>query len=93
MSEFDHARADERERMVQDIFALAHSYGGGTPFELDTAVIDVMLRVPRHVFVPRAVQSLAYRDRPLEIGDGQTISQPFIVALMTSLLRLKRCWK
>jgi protein-L-isoaspartate(D-aspartate) O-methyltransferase len=48
-----------------------------------------MRQVPRHLFVPPDVRHLAYHDGPLPIGDGQTISQPYIVALMTSLLALK----
>jgi protein-L-isoaspartate(D-aspartate) O-methyltransferase len=46
-----------------------------------------MLRVPRHLFVPAEQAASAYEDRPLPIGHGQTISQPFIVALMTDMLR------
>lgn len=49
-------------------------------------VLDVMRRVQRHLFVPEDVRPLAYQDRPVPIGYGQTISQPFIVALMTHLL-------
>ena len=56
--------------------------------ELDARVLDVLDRVPRHEFVPEAARDLAYKNRPLGIGYGQTISQPFIVALMTDLLRL-----
>jgi protein-L-isoaspartate(D-aspartate) O-methyltransferase len=51
-------------------------------------VIAAMGRVKRHLFVPENVRHLAYRDRPLPIGYGQTISQPFIVAFMTELLDL-----
>ncbi len=54
----------------------------------DPAVISAMKAVPRHCFVPRSAQSLAYRDGPLPIGHGQTISQPYIVAKMTELLEL-----
>ena len=50
-------------------------------------VLDVMGKVPRHQFVPEQVQRQAYADMPLPIGYGQTISQPFIVALMTHLVR------
>jgi len=55
----------------------------------DSLVVESMLRVPRHLFVPGDLRNLAYMDSPLPIGEGQTISQPFIVALMTSLLELK----
>jgi protein-L-isoaspartate(D-aspartate) O-methyltransferase len=56
----------------------------------DARVLDVMRKVPRHLFVPEAVRPLAYADRPLPIGHGQTISQPFIVAYMTDALGVAR---
>jgi protein-L-isoaspartate(D-aspartate) O-methyltransferase len=56
----------------------------------DERVLDVMGRVPRHQFVPPPWQEQAYDDRPLPIGEGQTISQPYIVALMTQLADPKR---
>lgn len=52
-------------------------------------LLDALLRVPRHLFLPLDLRDYAYEDRPLPIGMGQTISQPYIVALMTSLLALK----
>jgi protein-L-isoaspartate(D-aspartate) O-methyltransferase len=55
----------------------------------DQAVLEAMERVPRHAFVPQEYKSQAYADHPLPIGYGQTISQPYIVALMTELLALK----
>ena len=55
----------------------------------DQEVLEAMERVPRHEFVPRDLKAQAYTDRPLPIGYGQTISQPYIVALMTELLQLK----
>jgi len=57
---------------------------------IDPRVLDAMRRVPRHEFVPPAVVALAYADTPLPIGYGKTISQPFMVALMTDLLELER---
>ena len=54
----------------------------------DERVIAVMRRVPRHVFVEEALRDRAYGDHPLPIGEQQTISQPYIVGLMTSLLAL-----
>lgn len=54
----------------------------------DPRVLDAMETVPRHRFVPSAYQHLAYTDGPLPIGEGQTISQPYMVALMSSLLNL-----
>ena len=55
---------------------------------LDARVMTVMGRVERHKFVPRSHQSWAYANQPLPIGHGQTISQPYIVALMTDLIRV-----
>jgi len=49
-------------------------------------VLEIMGRVPRHLFVDKSLQSQAYADHPLPIGEGQTISQPYIVALMTQIL-------
>src|SRR5215212_8291715 len=53
---------------------------------LDARVLEAMLRVPRHLFVPAPLAALAYQDTPLPIGFGKTISQPFMCALMTDLL-------
>jgi protein-L-isoaspartate(D-aspartate) O-methyltransferase len=55
----------------------------------DPAVLRAMGKVPRHRFVPKEVMGAAYDDRPLPIGYGQTISQPYVVALMTEQLMLK----
>ncbi|MBP1752171.1 MAG: pcm [Geobacteraceae bacterium] len=54
----------------------------------DRRVIDAMLKIPRHIFVEEAMASQAYNDNPLPIGEKQTISQPYMVALMTELLEL-----
>lgn len=89
------ARADEnvvsaRRAMVEEIGRIARSLDterGG--LKLDRRVLDAMGRIPRHEFVPKGERSSAYRNRPLPIGHGQTISQPFIVALMTDLLMVK----
>ncbi len=54
--------------------------------ELDARVMEVMAKVPRHEFVPYEMQPLAYVNRPLPVGHGQTVSQPYIVALMTDLV-------
>jgi len=55
----------------------------------DPRVLQAMRDVPRHLFVPEEYRSRAYEPRPLPIGEGQTISQPYIVAFMTGILRLK----
>lgn len=54
----------------------------------DARVLEAMRMVPRHLFVPDTLRRFAYQDRPLEIGGGQTISQPYMVGLMTQLLAL-----
>ena len=76
-----------RRQMVVEITAetglLASQLGRAN---LAERVIEVMGRVPRHTFVPAEVQPFAYLNSPLPIGHGKTISQPFIVALMTDLL-------
>ncbi len=70
-----------RERMVRDQIV---------PRRIsDERVLSAMRTVPRHRFVPPDLRHLAYADAPLPIGHRQTISQPYIVALMTSLLELK----
>ena len=57
---------------------------------VDADVLETMRRVPRHFFVPEKLIDKAYEDGPLVIGEGQTISQPYIVALMTQALQLKK---
>jgi protein-L-isoaspartate(D-aspartate) O-methyltransferase len=54
----------------------------------NSRVLDAMLRVPRHEFVPKAYHAEAYEDHPLPIGEGQTISQPYVVAVMLDLLQV-----
>lgn len=80
--------AEPRAAMVRTIQAhaalLPEAVGNGG---ISTAVLDVMGEVPRHKFVPERIEDQAYADAPLPIGYGQTISQPFIVALMTQLIK------
>ncbi|MGB5082595.1 MAG: protein-L-isoaspartate(D-aspartate) O-methyltransferase [Burkholderiales bacterium] len=80
-------RAAARARMVAEIAAMARETGGetGRP-RFSDAVMGAMGKVPRHRFVPFLQELSAYDNRPLPIGEGQTISQPYIVALMTDLL-------
>ena len=54
----------------------------------DPRVLEAMRQVPRHCFVPREFRAMAYNDGPLPIGQGQTISQPYIVALMSEMMEL-----
>jgi protein-L-isoaspartate(D-aspartate) O-methyltransferase len=78
-------RAREREMMVLTVESLAATAGGPSR-EIDRKVLRALREVPRHLFVPEAVRAEAYRNRPLPIGHEATISQPYIVALMTDLL-------
>lgn len=71
----------EREDMVRTQIEARGIKDGGT--------LSAMSKVKRHLFVPPAQRHLSYRDHPLPIGEDQTISQPYIVALMTELLELK----
>jgi len=71
----------EREKMVTNQIAKR----GIT----DERILEAMRKVPRHLFVPEEAHKVAYRDAPIKIGEGQTISQPYIVALMTSLLEVE----
>lgn len=77
------------ERMLQDIERelryTRHLLGLD---QLSEPVRQALLEVPRHAFVPDSLQDAAYDNGPLPIGDGQTISQPYIVAIMTELLHL-----
>jgi protein-L-isoaspartate(D-aspartate) O-methyltransferase len=80
--------AEPRASMVRTIEAHAALLPESASTDgISEAVLDVMGRVPRHKFVPKPVEDQAYMDGPLPIGHGQTISQPFIVALMTHLIR------
>ena len=74
-------RADERKIMVERQIAARGIH--------DQRVLAAMLEIPRHLFIPPPYDRAAYDDNPLPIGHGQTISQPYIVALMTELLRLE----
>ncbi|HUT38563.1 MAG TPA: protein-L-isoaspartate(D-aspartate) O-methyltransferase [Methanoregula sp.] len=74
-------RADERLRMVEYQIAARGIH--------DQRVLSAIKEVPRHLFVPPPYDKSAYEDCPLPIGNGQTISQPYIVALMTELMALQ----
>ncbi|HUF87465.1 MAG TPA: protein-L-isoaspartate(D-aspartate) O-methyltransferase [Thermohalobaculum sp.] len=79
-------RAAERAEMVRVIERHAATVPGILGAEgIASEVLEVMRAAPRHLFVPEDRRHLAYEDRPVAIGHGQTISQPFVVALMTHL--------
>jgi len=82
-------RARERNLMVLTIENLAATAGPSDGRRLDRKVLAAMRQVPRHLLVPEAVRADAYQNVPLPIGYGQTISQPYIVALMTDLLEVE----
>ncbi|MCC6274998.1 MAG: protein-L-isoaspartate(D-aspartate) O-methyltransferase [Leptospiraceae bacterium] len=73
--------AKEREKMIK----YQIEWRGVT----DRKVIEALQKIPRHLFIPKNQRGLAYEDRPVPIGFGQTISQPYMVAYMTELLALK----
>jgi protein-L-isoaspartate(D-aspartate) O-methyltransferase len=78
-----------RKHMVMEIVSTTVMIGERLGrYNLDSRVMDVMGSVKRHEFVPVEIQPYAYMDRPLPIGYDKTISQPFIVALMTDLLQI-----
>lgn len=81
--------AEARRRMIEEVRTMAEEtadYGAGP---ISEQVLAAMAAVPRHRFVPESEGYAAYYNHPLPISHGQTISQPYIVALMTDLLRLK----
>lgn len=81
---------NDREQMLRDIrweMALTRSHFEKEAF--DERVMEAMAAVPREIFVPKALRHRAFHNGPVPIGQGQTISQPYIVALMTDLLATK----
>ncbi|MCH8138642.1 MAG: hypothetical protein IH926_06775 [Proteobacteria bacterium] len=87
-SDFDHDAA--RQSMVELIEIYVQLSSDQIDRErLDPRVIAAMAQVPRHAFVPGELQHAAYADSPIPIGCGKTVSQPFMVALMTDLLGIE----
>ena len=84
--DFSIARARMVRQIEAEMLAMGNMLGKS---ELEASVVDAMAKVPRHEFVPNDMQDYAYLNRPLSIGYGQTISQPFVVAAMTDMLGLK----
>lgn len=78
--------AKQRSDMVRLIEQRNSTSGDST--KISDNVLDAMRKTKRHLFVPEKYRSLAYADRPVSIGRGQTISQPYVVALMTQLAEL-----
>ncbi|MDX1710245.1 MAG: protein-L-isoaspartate(D-aspartate) O-methyltransferase [Rhodovibrionaceae bacterium] len=91
----DAALAQDVGERREDMLRTINDYAESVPIEtvrqdgLDKDVLEAMRAVPRHEFVPEGMREHAYADRPLPIGHGQTISQPFIVALMSHLLKVE----
>lgn len=81
MSEAPSDRLQEREALVAEL-----ELGG---YLTDPRLEEAMLRVPRHLFVPDELQEVAYEDRPLPVGYGQTVSAPHMVAMMTAALQVE----
>jgi protein-L-isoaspartate(D-aspartate) O-methyltransferase len=84
--DYEAARAELIEVIEQDVHDTSLYLNKS---ELNPEVLKAMATVPRHEFVPEKVRDLAYKNIPLPIGHGQTISQPYIVAIMTDLLNIK----
>jgi len=81
--------SDARAALIQKIRSYARLDRPAGKTGLSEAVLSAMGRVQRHQFVPEDLRDQAYEDHPLPIGYGQTISQPYVVALMTDLLQLE----
>ena len=78
-----------RREMLAEVEAMVADTRSYTGIEaLDKKVVQAVAAVPRHEFVPPSLRAFAYLNNPLPIGEGQTISQPYIVALMTHLMRV-----
>jgi protein-L-isoaspartate(D-aspartate) O-methyltransferase len=84
--DFERQRRELIDEVRADVTYTSRQLGRAV---LDGRVLDALGRVPRHEFVPADYRSHAYETRPLPIGYGQTISQPYIVAIMTDLLELE----
>lgn len=80
-------RDDKKHRQLREMMVQRQIVARGVK---DEKILSVLRSIPRHLFVPPDLQSTAYQDYPLPIGQGQTISQPYIVALMTQLLEVAR---
>lgn len=84
---YDEARREMVSRILQHARALRRRSGRKLP---DARVLAAMAKVPRHEFLPEKLRAYAYLDTPLPLGHGQSISQPFLIALMTDLGRVRQ---
>ena len=85
-AEFETLREEMVEQVVLYTSLIAEETGHST---ISSKILSVMRSIPRHEFVPANLRTMAYVDSPLPIGHGKTISQPFIVALMSDLLQVQ----
>ncbi len=85
-AEFETLREEMVEQVVLYASLIAEETGRSA---ISSKILDVMRSMPRHEFVPTNIRDMAYVDSPLPIGYGKTISQPFIVALMSDLLQVQ----
>ena len=85
-AEFETLREEMVEQVVLYTSLIAEETGHST---ISSKILSVMRSIPRHEFVPANLRAMAYVDSPLPIGHGKTISQPFIVALMSDLLQVQ----
>ncbi len=85
---FSSSSSGKKDRFLEDRLRMVENQIIGRGIK-DDSVIRAMKSVPRHLFVPWYLRNKAYEDRPLPIGEGQTISQPYIVALMSELLEVQ----
>lgn len=85
-ADYEEQRHELLDEITEHVRRTSHHLGRE---RLDERVLEALATVPRHAFVPESVRHLAYENRPLPIGHGQTISQPYIVAIMTDLLELE----
>lgn len=83
---YDEKRAELIKEIEEYVFLTQEELGRS---KLSPKVLRALSRTPRHEFVPKSAKGIAYKNRPIKIGYGQTISQPYIVAIMTELLDLK----
>lgn len=86
----DIAIAQAQDHLANEVASEMHAAASKLALgHIDQRILDVMRRLPRHLFVPAPIRPYAYLNRPLPVGHGQTVSQPFIVALMSQMAEIK----